>query len=84
VDEHAFCDLDVKFSLKRLGSQETIQTRPFRLSERCAEDRELPVMRFLELAGLRQGEYVLEARVEDKLKGSSISKSTHLTVAPGE
>jgi len=84
VDEHAFCDLDVKFSLKRLGSQETIQTRPFRLSERCAEDRELPVMRFLELAGLHQGEYVLEARVEDKLKGSSISKSTHLTVAPGE
>ncbi len=81
LDEHAFCDLDVKFTLKRVGSKEAVQTRPFRLSEKCTEGADLPVMRFLELAGLPQGEYLLEARVEDKLKGTSISKVTQLTVA---
>jgi VWFA-related protein len=82
LDEHAFCDLDVKFTLKKVGSAEAFRTRPFRLSEKCAEGTDLPVMRFLELTGLAEGEYVLEARVEDKLKGSGISKVTHLTVAP--
>lgn len=82
LDERAFCDLDVNFTLKRVGSGEAIRTRPFRLSEKCAETADLPVMRFLELAGLAQGEYVLEARVEDRLKGATISKVAHLTVTP--
>ncbi len=81
VDTHAFCDLDVKFTLKKVGSEEPIQTRPFRLSEKSNEDLDLPVMRFFELAGLARGTYLLEARVEDRLKGSSISKSTYLTMA---
>ncbi|MFB3902105.1 MAG: VWA domain-containing protein [Acidobacteriota bacterium] len=82
VDAQAYCDLDVTFTLRRPGSEDAIQTRPFRLSEKCTENRDLPVMRFLELAGLPRGAYVLEARVEDKLRGSSISRLTRLTVSP--
>ena len=81
LDEHAFCDLEVKFTLKRVGSAAAVQTRPFRLSEKCTEGADLPVMRFLELAGLPKGEYLLEAHVEDKLKRSTISKVTPVAVA---
>jgi len=82
LDADGFCDLDVTFSLKRLGTEGAVETRPFRLSERCTEGGDLPVMRFLELAGLPHGAYVLEAHVEDRLKRSSLSKVTQLTVAP--
>jgi len=82
LDDRAYCDLDVRFTLRKVGARESIRTSPFRLSEKCTEDADLPLMRYFVLAGLSQGSYVLEARVEDRLKGSSISKITHLTIGP--
>jgi VWFA-related protein len=80
LDGNSSCDLDVRFTLRRMGSEEAVRTHPFRLSEKCAQPADLPVTRYLELAGVPPGSYVLEASVEDRLTGSSVLSRTRLTV----